>query len=145
MIIIRLFGVFSVMKLFLWSSFPPSISKTSRIPTVKNCVSRSREDDFIPLPASNFLCFCFCFFFFFGTPTLLTITLINNYTIYKSIQYSTYITYNPIWHFYTEQKKGERKTTYNAFNKEVRIKDKTNTNNNTKNSVTEHKTLKNKV
>ena len=37
---------------------------------------------------------------------LSTITLINNYTIYKSIQYSTYITYNPIWrHFYTEQKK----------------------------------------
>ena len=35
-------------------------------------------------------------FFSFGTPTLLTITLINNYTIYKSIQYSTYITYNPI-------------------------------------------------
>ena len=29
---------------------------TSRIPTVKNCVSRSREDDFIPRPASNFLC-----------------------------------------------------------------------------------------
>ena len=26
---------------------------------------------------------------------LSTITLINNYTIYKSIQYSTYITYNP--------------------------------------------------
>ena len=44
-----------------------------------------------------------------------------------------------------EQRKGERKTTYNAFNKEVRIKDKTNTKNNTKNSVAEHKTLKNKV
>ena len=37
---------------------PPSAIdyKTSRIPTVKNYVSRSREDDFIPHPASNFLC-----------------------------------------------------------------------------------------
>ena len=29
---------------------------TSRIPAVKNFVSRSREDDFIPHTASNFLC-----------------------------------------------------------------------------------------
>ena len=29
---------------------------TSRIPAVKNFVSRSREDDFIPHSASNFLC-----------------------------------------------------------------------------------------
>ena len=56
---------------------------------------------------------------------LLTITLINNYTTYKSIHYSTYITYNLIWYFYTEQKKRERKATYNAFSKQVRIKDKT--------------------
>ena len=54
----------------------------------------------------------------------LTITLINNYTIYKSIKYSTYITYNPIWNFYTEQEKRERKTTYNTFSKEL-IEDKT--------------------
>ena len=36
--------------------YPAIDFKTSRIPTVKNCVSRSREDDFIPHPASNFLC-----------------------------------------------------------------------------------------
>ena len=48
----------------------------------------------------------------------------SNYTIYKSIQYSTYITYNPIWRFYTEQKKRERQATYNAFSKEF-IEDKT--------------------
>ena len=33
--------------------------------------------------------------------------IINNYTIYKSVLYSTYITYNPIRHFYTEHKKSE--------------------------------------
>ena len=57
--------------------------------------------------------------FFFWSWLLLTITLINNYTTYKSIHYSTYITYNLIWHFYTEQKKRERKATYNAFSKQV--------------------------
>ena len=36
--------------------YPAIDFKTSRIPTVKNCVSRSRMDDFIPHPASNFLC-----------------------------------------------------------------------------------------
>ena len=36
--------------------YPAIDFKTSRIPTVENCVSRSREDDFIPHPASNFLC-----------------------------------------------------------------------------------------
>ena len=61
--------------------------------------------------------------FFFNLRILLTIKLINNYTIYKSMQYSTYITYNPNWHFYAEKKR-ERRTTYNAFSKEL-IKHKT--------------------
>ena len=40
---------------------------------------------------------------------IIIIKLINNCTIYKSMQYSTYITYNPNWHFYTEK---ERKKDY---------------------------------
>ena len=72
---------------------------------------------------------------------LITITLINNYAIYKSIQYSTYITYSSIWHFWHRTEKRERKTTYNAFSKEL-IKDKTKIDN-AKHSVVEHKTLKN--
>ena len=55
---------------------------------------------------------------------LITITLINNYAIYKSIQYSTYITYSSIWHFWHRTEKRERKTTYNALSKELN-KDKT--------------------
>ena len=42
--------------------------------------------------------------------------IINNYTIFKSVQYSTYNTYNPIRHFYTEHKKP--KITYNGLSKE---------------------------
>ena len=34
------------------------------------------------------------------------------------MQYSTYITYNPNWHFYAKEKR-ERRTTYNAFSKEL--------------------------
>ena len=43
---------------------------------------------------------------------LITITLINNYTIYKTIQYSTYITYSSIWHFWHRTEKRERKKDY---------------------------------
>ena len=55
-------------------------------------------------------------FFLWKLSNLLTITLFTKV-------YSTYISYNPIWRFYTEQKKRERKATYNAFSKEL-IKDK---------------------
>ena len=39
--------IFVILELYTAIDF-----KTSRIPTVKNCVSRSLEDDFIPNPAS---------------------------------------------------------------------------------------------
>ena len=64
--------------------------------------------------------------FFFNLRILLTIKLINNYTIYKSMQYSTYITYNPNWHFYTEKKEKEGLLTMhlvkNWLNIKLRIK-----------------------
>lgn len=51
-----LFGVFFGHEMIFVILYPAIDFKTSRIPTVKNYVSRSREDDFIPHPASNFLC-----------------------------------------------------------------------------------------
>ena len=53
MIIIRCFFGHEMIFVIL---YPAIDFKTSRIPTVKNCVSQSREDDLIPHPASNFLC-----------------------------------------------------------------------------------------
>ena len=45
--------IFRSSNAFLWFFYPTIDFKTFCIPTVKNCVSRSREDDFIPHPASN--------------------------------------------------------------------------------------------
>ena len=51
-----IFGVFFDHEMIFVILYPAIDFKTSRIPTVRNCVSRSREDDFIPHPASNFIC-----------------------------------------------------------------------------------------